>query len=316
MGLPCSHMSYWMTTHWPRMESDLVEAPPYGVWVQDTKRHLIDRVAPGDLVFVYETQSGRTVLRSYADGSTRKLARRRGREGIVALVEVTEEAYQPEDSEPEQYVDGSKAWWRYCAPTKSLNSAGFIPRAGVNELLGYSQKNVFRGFGDEHSGLKEIPEDVFTRLLNRFSAFTEHDEKERIARAPKTGFGSGGEGPEHLALKHRIAADPAGVLGEPGLRFWAMEWPLPTNDRIDLVLKDRFDRFVAVEVEVRCKASELAGPLQCMKYRAMLSYFFGRPLEEVRSVLVAHSIHADVCRRCEEHAITTKTVSALMKARR
>jgi hypothetical protein len=87
-----------------------------------------------------------------------------------------------------------------------------------------------------------------------------------------------------------------------------MEWPLPTSDRIDLVLKDRFDRFVAVEVEVDCEASELAGPLQCMKYRAMLSYFFDRPIEEVRSLLVAHSIHANVCRRCEEHSIVTRMV--------
>lgn len=160
---------------------------------------------PGDLVFVYETQSGRTILRTYADGSTAKLARRRGREGIVALVEVTEDAYQPEDSEPEQYADGSKAWWRYCAPTKSINSASFVSRAGVNELPGYSEKNVFRGFGDKHSGLKKIPEDLFTRPLERFSTFTELDEKERIARAPMSGFGSGDEGPEHLGLKQRIA---------------------------------------------------------------------------------------------------------------
>jgi hypothetical protein len=45
-----------------------------------------------------------------------------------------------------------------------------------------------------------------------------------------------------------------------------------------------------------------------MKYRAMLSYFFNRPLEEVRCILVAHSIHADVCGRCAVHSIDTKRV--------
>jgi hypothetical protein len=29
-------------------------------------------------------------------------------------------------------------------------------------------------------------------------------------------------------------------------------WLLPTNDQIDVVLKDRLGRFVAVEVEVNC----------------------------------------------------------------
>ena len=51
------------------------------------------------------------------------------------------------------------------------------------------------------------------------------------------------------------------------------------------MLEDAFDRFVVVEVEVRCEASEIVGPLQCMKYRAMLSYFFNRPIEEVRCIL-------------------------------
>jgi Endonuclease NucS len=301
-------MSYWMTTHWPRKENESTESSRYGVWVQDNKRHLIDRVSLGDLVFIYETRSGRSVVRTYTDGSTRTFARHQGSEGIVALVEVIEAAFELDDSEEERYTDGSKAWWRYCAPTRSINSSGFIPRPEVNAILGYSENNVFRGFGEEHSGLKEIPEEVFDRLLNRFLISTEADERERMARAQYRRFGPGGEGAEHLALKERIAADPSTFLREPGLKLWNMEWLLPTGDKIDLVLKDQFDRFVAVEVEVRCDAREVAGPLQCMKYRAMLSYFFNRPLDEVRCILVAHAIHSDVCQRCEAHSIETKTV--------
>ena len=176
-------------------------------------------------------------------------------------------------------------------------------------LLGYSGQYVFRGFGDGHSGLKKIPDEVFNRIREAFTASSRKGEEIRVALAMAGGFGGGGEGPEHLALKKRIAADPARILNEPGLKLWNEEWLLPTMDRIDLVLKDSLDRFVAVEVEVDCGATEIAGPLQCMKYRAMLSYFFGRPVEEVRCVLAAHSIHADVRRRCTDHSIETKTVA-------
>jgi hypothetical protein len=221
---------------------------------------------------------------------------------------VTELAHQPEDSEPEHYVDGSTMWWRYCAPTRSVNSAGFIARREVNALLGYTETHVFHGFGQDHSGLREISEEIFNRIFAAFTASTRQDELRRATEVSRPPFGGGGEGPERLALKRRIAEDPAGVLGEPGLKLWNEEWQLPTGDRIDLVLKDAFDRFVAVEVEVHCEVSEVIGPLQCMKYRAMLSYFFRRPLEEVRCILVAHSIHGDVCNRCASHLIETRTV--------
>ncbi len=289
-------MAYWLTTHWPRIKDQPIDKPRFGVWVQQNKRHLIDRVSAEDLVFIYESRSGPTVVRTYIDGSTKHIPRRRGREGIVALVQVTDVASEPDDSEPEQFADGRKAWWRYCAPTRSVNSAGFIPRRKLNSLLGYAPHYVFHGFGEEHSGLKEISGDLFDRMLSEFKASALEDERELIRRAAGHCFGGGGEGPEHKALKLRIANNPADVLGEPGLKLWKVEWPLPTGDQIDLVLKDALGRFVAVEVEVHCGESELAGPLQCMKYRALLSYFFNRPLSEVRCILVAHSIHSGVVR--------------------
>ncbi len=302
-------MSYWITTHWPRREDESIDEPHSGVWVQDGKQHLIDRVAPGDLVFIYESRSGPAALREYVDGTTRRIACRQGREGIVALVEVTDRAFQPEDSRPERYDDGTTLWWRYCAPTRSANSSGFLSRIEVAALLAYSERYVFRGFGDEHSGLKKITEETFNRIRDAFIASSQTDEQDRISRASTGRFGGGGEGPEHLALKRRIAENPAGVLNEPGLTLWNEEWLLPTMDRIDVVLKDSLDRFVAVEVEVDCDATELPGPLQCMKYRAMLSYFFERPIEEVRCMLAAHSIHSDVQRRCGRHSIESKVVA-------
>jgi hypothetical protein len=304
-------MNYWVTTHWPRRAHLPDDSPHEGVWVPDGRHDVINRVNPGDMVFIYETQSGRTEIQINADGTTTKFPRRRGLEGIVALVCVTEKAYQLEDSAPDTYTDGTTVWWRYYAPTTSVNSVGFIPRRQAATLLGYSEEYVFRGYGEGHTGLKEIEKDRFDRLLAAFVASAEVDEKQKIERARQSRFGRGGEGPVHLALKNRIAADPAGVLDEEGLKLWAVEWGLSTGDCIDVVLKDRFDRFVSVEVEVDCTATEMPGPLQCMKYRAMLSYFFNRPCSEIRTILAAHSIHSDLRKRCESHLIQCHEIPRL-----
>lgn len=302
-------MKYWLTTHWPRVRGEPASKPYFGVWVQEDKWHIIERVAPGDLVLVYEAESGPTIVRR-AEGGESKLRRQVGRGGIVAVLQVTEAASQPPDAQREEYADGTSAWWRYCAPTTSLDSGGFIPRLEVNRLLGYAEAFNFHGFGDSHSGVKLIPRELFENLRRVYRASSEAADEERIAtRMGHPTFGGTGEGAEHRTLKERIAADPAGVLGEVGLTFWRMEWLLPTADRVDVVLKDRFGRFVAVEVEVVCGADEVIGPLQCMKYRAMISYVFERPMEEVRSMLVAHAIHRVVVDRCGDYQIETRCVA-------
>ena len=177
-------MKYWLTTHWPPREDVPSTQSPYGVWVQNKKEHLINRVSPGDLVLIYETRNGRTQVRDFANGSTQEIACRPGRAGIVALVEVTGRAERLNESFEEHYTNGSKAWWRYCAPTQPINSAGFIPREVVNTILGYARNNVFRGFGDGHSGLKEITSVVFNNLLQLFTtSATQHDKTEIVTVA-------------------------------------------------------------------------------------------------------------------------------------
>jgi RecB family endonuclease NucS len=109
-------------------------------------------------------------------------------------------------------------------------------------------------------------------------------------------------------MKALIASDPAGVLGEPGLELVRVEYPFPTGDRIDVVLRDSAGRYVAVEIEPDCKADEVAGPLQCMKYRALLAYTLERPVDEVRSILFSRSIHGDVRLRCDRYAIEPRVL--------
>ncbi len=302
-------MAYWLATHWPQRVDQPPDTPPFGVWVVDGKRHIIEKVSPGDLVFFYESRWGRTLVEQRADGTERRIPCREGRMGIVALGRVTEPAYQPDSSSPEQYTDGTKLWWRYCAPTETLNTAGFISQRDAARILGYAENYMFRGLGEQHSGLRQLSEHEYRGLWAAFSRAATEREVVRAAEAQGHRWGGpGGEGPVHRALKERIAADPESVLGEPGLKLWRVEWPLPTGDRIDIVLKDSFDRFVAVEVEVDCDDAEIVGPLQCMKYRAMLGYIFDRRQEEVRCILAAHSIDPRLQRRCKSHGIGTIVV--------
>ncbi len=304
-------MRYWITTHWPPRDGTPEEQWHRGVWVPDGKQNIIHPMAAGDCVFIYEATQGRTLIRKYEDGTETRVACQKGRGQIIALARVADKPYELEDSQTEEYADGSKIWWRYFAPTETVNSAGSISRRQAATILGYSEDYTFRGFGDGQSGLKQIDGDVFEQLKAVFDRSVEEQEIEQNNRAGHA-RGPGGEGPAHLALKQRIAANPARILDEPGLKLVQIEWSFPTGDRIDVLLKDRYGRFVAVEVEVDCDERELIGPLQCMKYRAMLAYYFNRPLDEFRTILVAHSIHGNVRLRCNRHNVEHISVARIV----
>ena len=301
-------MAYWLTKHWPLRKGDEKQSQA-GVYVRPEDENIIKQVQPRDLVFIYETKGGKAELRKMADGTEELFPCRKGQGGIVALLEVTAKAFVREGSVPEKYSDGSTTWWKWFAPTKPVNTIGFVPREEVVRNLKYSPRYAFRGFGKNNSGLGRLTEEQFEALLFAFTSETGNNDEKTVQDARKAKkFGPGGEGPEHLALKECVAQNPSYILNEPGLRLYELEMPLPTADRIDVVLKDRFDRFVAVEIEVECQESELVGPLQCSKYRAMLSYLFNRPFDEVRTILVAYEIHDSVKAQCFEHGIETKVV--------
>jgi hypothetical protein len=306
-----SPVKYWLTTHYPPRIDDPDPGVHYGVWLQPDKLHVAANMAEGDLVFMYETQGNRddAVCETYSDGSPKVIPRRRGKQGLVTLAEILDRPSHEEGRGPEHYADGNQRWWKYLAPTRNVNSSGFIPREELAAMLGYSRAYVFRGFGTGRSGLREIPEDLFLRLKERFlNPVARRDEQVRSEILRRRWGGPGGEGPVHLALKTAIAADPEAVLGEPGLRHWRTEYELPTGDTVDVVLTDRYGRFVVVEVEVDCDHTELVGPLQCMKYRALMSYLHRRRPEEVRAFLIAHSIHDTVSDACSRYDIDCRVV--------
>lgn len=303
-------MGYWVTTQWPQLRSERKDSPSHGVWVASEKAHVIAPMESGDLVWVYESLSGRSIRRRLANGDERVETRHKGRGGVIGLTTVLVPPAEDPGSEPEEYVGGSRIWWRWFAPTRVVNSAGFISRVELNEVLGYKPDYPLRAFGTAQSGLMSVGEDVHRALLERFLGSYADEELQRLERGRQRPRGGGGEGPVHLALKNAIAADPSGVLGEPGLRLVQVEYAFgATGDCIDVLLKDAHGAYVAVEVEPDCPQDHVAGPLQCMKYRALLAYHFSREPEEVRTILVSHGIHEAVREKAGRYGIASYVVA-------
>lgn len=303
-------MNYWLTTQWPHLRTLRRDAPHNGVWVDDNDRDVIAPMKIGDLVWIYESQSGRQIVKSRADGGQDRIQHHIGRGGVVTLVQVTEAPAEDSESEKELYTDGSSSWWRWKAATRIVNSAGFIPRTLLNEFLGYKPTYALRGFGTRKSGLMHIGSEVHNRIKREFESSHQGSDDTRLASAERSLRGSGGEGPVHLALKNNIASNPSAVLGEDGLTLVKVEYGFgATGDRVDVLLRDSLGRFVAVEVEPTCPDDHIAGPLQCVKYRALLAYQFDRSLDEVRTLLVTHELSEKVLEKSERFGIECRTVA-------
>ena len=216
-------MNYWITTHWPHSIEDDKEHPHSGVYIQDGHLEVVRDMNPGDLVFIYESKSGRTEKRRFADGITKNIPCHMGKEGVVAIVKVLTNVYEYEDSESTEYTNGSRIWWRYHAETENISSHGFVARNTLNHVLGYSDGYNLRGFGDQHSGIKKIDESLSNELIRLFNDNFD-DEVKKLLKSqsgiPRGGFGStsGGEGELHKRIKESIAKNPSLILNEPGLK--------------------------------------------------------------------------------------------------
>jgi len=229
----------------------------------------------------------------------------------VSLVEVTSKPKGMGIEYKQRYLDGREIWWKWHAPTAPINTTGFIPRDKFNQIIGFKPGCHLRSrhLGKRRSGLRKLTYEEFNELKEAFES-NEVDISEGTGSKSKSPgkYGPGGEGLEHKKLKKAIGQDPETLLGEKGLEFFAEEFQFDTNDRIDVLLKDKSGRFVVVEVKLVCDKKELAGPLQCMKYRSMLAYQFGKTTDEIRAVLVAYSIDVVVQEKCKKYQIEQITI--------
>jgi hypothetical protein len=84
--------------------------------------------------------------------------------------------------------------------------------------------------------------------------------------------GSGGEGEEHLRLKHFVASNPQAIGIRQRVRRTTMEYRLPSGDEVDVLFELR-RKVVAVEVKAKISSEEevVRGVFQCVKYEALLN---------------------------------------------
>jgi hypothetical protein len=150
-------MGYWLTAHWPPLQE--WAKPPLGVYLADGRQEAGQDLRPGDLVFIYQTKTGKP----RKDGKPYRL----GREALVFLVRATTRIKEFSEEEREVYKDGTTLWWKWQAKT-SLEEYGFCPRQIVCQVLGYNPNYNFRGFGKQHSGLLPLDKTQFDFLYRRF----------------------------------------------------------------------------------------------------------------------------------------------------
>lgn len=300
-------MNYWITTHWPPRIDDVDSRTRTGVSVPEGRQQAADDMRVGDYVAVYEAKSGRTEIREHQDGTRIKIPCKTGREGMICYGRVDQAVSADPDSQPKKYVDGTEIWWRWYAPITVLSRSGFVNRADLLQILGYKPTYNLRGFGHYHSGLKKISESEFNSLVEAFHA-------SRPIKLPST-TGSGGprngveEGAVHLNLKNYVALNPVAALKEPGLRTLGVEYGFPTGDRADVVLVDRHNRIIGVEIEPTVRDVDLVGPLQAIKYQHMLECVTHREPGDSRGILVAHAIGAQVKTVCAQYGIECYEIS-------
>lgn len=152
-------MNYWLTTQWPPTQDSPREHG--GVWLRNGKEDAGRNMRPGDLVFIYETKTGRP----RKDG----LAYWPGRQGIVVLAEVLDVNLEEGFARSyEVYSDDSELLWKMIAQTQTIDSSNFCRHDDVCDCLRYSRNYFFRGFGRSKSGLRELFEPEFRCLRDHF----------------------------------------------------------------------------------------------------------------------------------------------------
>jgi len=298
-------MNYWLTTHWPPNEDvNLEDFEPEGVYLPDGRQQAGADLAVGDKVLIYQSQTGRAEI-GYVKGKKTIFRPVQGKQGIIAIAEITGNLKEIPGSEPSKYVDGSEIWWRWHADTVLVSTNGFVPLHEVNRVLGYSPNYNLRAFGDYKSGLKKLDENQFFELLK---IFKEHPRKfVAIRKAKRKGskvpHGEGGESEEHRILKEFVASNPSAILGEQGLKTVGIEYEFPTGDKADIVFEDAMGRIVGVEIETSVNDYQLEGILQAIKYRYMLALMHERKNYETRAFLVAYSVANQIRTICEEYEV-------------
>lgn len=158
--------------------------------------------------------------------------------------------------------------------------------------------------GPETNSRDESETRTYTRSTNLTSQSGGHWKNTSVGVHSTGGHGgSGGSGPgeKHENLKNALAENPS-QLGE-GLELIKMEYVFISNDRVDILFKDKSGNPVTVEVESYIPQGNYVGLWQAVKYKHLAAVECGLPCEQVRSILAAPEIPDDVKAKCKELGI-------------
>ena len=100
-----------------------------------------------------------------------------------------------------------------------------------------------------------------------------------------------------------MADDPAYLLQEQGVITVEMEFLYPSGDKADILLKDRWGKYIGVEIELEQNLRRYEGVLQTIKYRFMAAFMFGVDYSETRSMLIAHKLSRGLIDECKKYDI-------------
>ena len=294
-------MRYWLTTQFPPEIGE--QEGPDGVYVPKDRKKAADLLDKNDIVFIYQSKTGRRrVINNESEGKKKKIPRMVGRQGVIAIMEVKRLLKSLPDLYFEKYEDGTSIEWLRYAILKTVNLEGFISRERLCQILGYKSKYFFRGYGKLHSGLKELDQSTADTIIEEFKKNCPADKQK--PKKHTGGFkGGGGEGPEHLELKRLVMNEPSTVLGEEGLTGIEMEYEYASGDKADVILQDKYGRFIAVEIEVNVTSGQIVGLLQAIKYKYMYAVQNTRYFDEIRAFLVARSISDDIKKLCKKYDV-------------
>lgn len=162
-------MNYWVTTQWPHSIEDDKGQEHSGVYVPNDRQAAVDKMNCGDIVFIYESQSGRVIVENLEDGSRKETPCHIGRMEILDIVEVVA-IHKRKDLKTTQYTNGTSIWWQFHAETKSVYKGGRVSRNKLNDILGYNRNYNLRGFGDQHSGIKKITKEQALALTDEYNS--------------------------------------------------------------------------------------------------------------------------------------------------
>jgi hypothetical protein len=148
-------MTSWLTTHYAHPQPDTI---PWHILLQAQHKRAVAGIETGDHVFFYEHRGNRPVKG--------EPLRPPGRQGIIRIATVSGPIYQRDGLL--EYTDGASKDWAWGVPCDAgVDTAGFVPRIQVNEVLQYKPGSLLRAL-NRGTGVKKLLEEQANELRRQF----------------------------------------------------------------------------------------------------------------------------------------------------